>query len=189
MFCPKHPQESLLADQLVDGLEAYNCPICNGYWIPSEDYQAWQATQVNPCLGIDSLTVPIDHDISYQPSRYDNRAGLCPSCGFYLVRGRITLRQVTFFIERCPGCKGIWCDDGEWAILNKLGLSTCVPVLFTDEWQNRVRVAEVDFRERLATAEKLGPEIAQKLFELAKLLEEHPSGDFGVAYLMRRFEK
>ena len=82
----------------------------------------------------------------------------------------------------------MWCDDGEWQVLDKLGLSAYLPVLFTDEWHHHVRLAEAEFRERTATAEKLGPEIAEKLFELAKLLEDHPNGDFGVAYLMRRFD-
>jgi hypothetical protein len=27
------------------------------------------------------------------------------------------------------------------------------------------------------------------LFELAELLEQHPNGDFGVAYLMRRVDQ
>lgn len=189
MFCPKHPQESLLASQLEEGLKAHGCPKCSGSWITAEDYQAWQPIYADPSLTISNLTVPIDRDVDYQPSRYDNRAGLCPSCGFYLVRGRINLQKVAFFIERCPGCKGIWCDDGEWSVLNQLGLSAYVPALFTDEWHNHVRMAEAKFRERTATAEKLGPEIAEKLFEIAKLLEGHPNGDFGVAYLMRRFEK
>ncbi len=189
MFCPKHPQDSLLVSRLVDGLSAYSCPTCSGAWIPSENYQAWQATQVDPALRVDGVTVPINHDIVYQPSRYDNRAGLCPSCGLYLVRGKINLRQAAFFVERCPGCKGIWCDDGEWEVLNQLGLSAYIPVLFTDAWQSHVRIAETEFRERLATTDKLGPEISEKLFELARLLEEHPNGDFGVAYLMRRFDK
>ena len=189
MFCPKHPQESLLADQLVDNLKTHSCSTCRGSWVASEDYQVWQVTQVDSALGIDSLTAPISCDLDYQPSRYDNRAGLCPSCGFYLVRGRITLQKAAFFIERCPSCKGMWLDEGEWSILEKLGLSAYLPVLFTDEWQSYVRSAEADFRERTATAEKLGPDIAEKLFELAKLLEDHPNGDFGVAYLMRRFEQ
>ena len=189
MFCPKHPQESLLIGELVDGLKASNCPTCNGSWIASEDYQSWQTTQTDPSLSIDDLMVPINQDIDYQPSRYDNRAGLCPNCGFYLVRGRINLRKVAFFLERCPACKGVWCDSGEWDVLSELGLSAYIPVLFTDEWQSRVRVAESELREQVATAEKLGPEIAERLFELATLLENHPNGDFGVAYLMRRFEK
>ena len=189
MLCPKHPQESLLVSQLDEGLKGHSCPTCHGSWITPEDYQTWQTTQADLALDINNLIVPIDRDLEYQPSRYDTRAGLCPNCGFYLVRGRINLQQVAFFLERCPGCKGIWCDEGEWAILNELGLSAYIPVLFTDEWQTRVRIAEAESRERKATAEKLGPEIAEKLFELAKLLEEHPNGDFGVAYLMRRFEQ
>ena len=189
MFCPKHPQESLISGQLVDGLKASSCSICSGSWIMSEDYQTWQSTQTDLSGELDSLTVPINCDVDYQPSRYDTRAGLCPNCGFYLVRARINLKQVAFFVERCPACKGIWCDDGEWDVLKELGLSAYIPVLFTDEWQSRVRATEIELRERTATAEKLGPEIAGKLFELATLLEGHPNGDFGVAYLMRRFEK
>ena len=189
MFCPKHPQESLIAGQLIDGLNASSCPTCSGSWVMSEDYQAWQTTQADLSVQLNSLTVPINRDVDYQPSRYDTRAGLCPSCGFYLVRVRVNLKQVAFFIERCPACKGIWFDDGEWTVLEELGLNAYIPVLFTDEWQSHVRTAEVELRERVATAEKLGPEIAEKLFELAALLEDHPNGDFGVAYLMRRFEK
>lgn len=188
MHCPKHPQDLLLSDQLVSGLAAHRCPTCSGTWITANDYQNWQTPQIDASLTINSLTVPINYDFDYQPSRYDNRAGLCPSCGFYLVRERINLQRCAFFIERCPGCKGMWCDDGEWQVLEDLGLSVYLPVLFTDEWNTHVRLAEAEFRERTATAEKLGPEIAEKLFELAKLLEQHPNGDFGVAYLMRRFD-
>ncbi|MEM6254414.1 MAG: zf-TFIIB domain-containing protein [Cyanobacteria bacterium P01_D01_bin.156] len=188
MHCPKHPQEALQSGELGGELKAYCCHICNGSWVTSEDYQVWQAGNADPKLGIKGLAVPISQSIDYQPSRYDNRAGLCPSCGFYLVRGRINLGQVSFFIERCPGCKGTWLDEGEWEALTTLGLSAYIPFLFTDEWQGHVRAAEAEFREQTATAEKLGPEIAAKLFELAKLLEDHPNGDFGVAYLMRRFE-
>ena len=153
MFCPKHSQESLLAGQLVDGLNSHRCPTCSGSWIAAEDYQVWQSDRAEPSLGIDSLTMPIYQDVSYETSRYDSRAGLCPSCGFYLVRGRVNLPKVSFFIERCPGCKGIWCDDGEWAMLETLGLSAHISLLFTDEWQSRVRAAEAEFRERSATAE------------------------------------
>ena len=188
MLCPKHPQEPLQPGHIVEGLKAHCCPTCRGTWIAAENYQTWQAEVIDPTVTVDALTVPISADIDYQPSRYDSRAGLCPSCGFYLVRERITLQKTAFFIERCPGCKGIWCDDGEWAVLDTLGLSAYVPVLFTDEWHTQVRLAEAEYRERTATAEKLGLEIAEKVFELAELLENHPNGDFGVAYLMRRFE-
>ncbi|MEL6762619.1 MAG: hypothetical protein AAFO87_02960, partial [Cyanobacteria bacterium J06607_6] len=61
--------------------------------------------------------------------------------------------------------------------------------IFNDQWQAQVKALDLTIREKAATIEKLGPEIADKIFELATLLEDHPNGDFGVAYLMRRFEE
>jgi hypothetical protein len=37
--------------------------------------------------------------------------------------------------------------------------------------------------------EKLGPEMAHRIFELGEMLIGHPHGDFAVAYLMRKFNK
>ncbi len=83
-------------------------------------------------------------------------------------------------------CRGIWCDYGEWDILESLGLHTTIEQLFTNEWQTRARSQQFSEQERQATIEKLGSELAQSVFELAEALENHPNGDFGVAYLMRR---
>ncbi|HEY9761828.1 MAG TPA: hypothetical protein V6D07_04845, partial [Trichocoleus sp.] len=80
-------------------------------------------------------------------------------------------------------------DDGEWEILEKLQLVGHLEHIFSGDWQAQVRLLEQGEREKLATIEKLGPEVAYKIFELADLLENHPNGDFGVAYLMRRFEE
>ncbi len=189
MRCAKDLKVDLCDQTLSDNLAAHRCPQCEGTWIPPDTYEAWQAKTADSDLSISDLKLPSEADIDYKPAPYDGRAGLCPQCGFYLVRGRINLRESSFFVERCPGCNGIWCDRGEWPVLEQLNLASYVPLLFTDEWQAHVRVLESEFRERQATADKLGPEIAEKLFELAKLLEAHPNGDFGVAYLMRRFEE
>jgi Zn-finger nucleic acid-binding protein len=83
-------------------------------------------------------------------------------------------------------CRGIWCDYGEWDILEKLGLHTTIEELFSNEWQTRTREQKFSVQERQATIDKLGSELAGRVFELAELLEKHPNGDFGVAYLMRR---
>jgi len=73
--------------------------------------------------------------------------------------------------------------------LERLGLHRTIQVLFTQEWQAKVRHHETLEQERAATIDKLGPDIATQVFALAQLLEDHPNGDFGVAYLMRRFEQ
>jgi hypothetical protein len=70
--------------------------------------------------------------------------------------------------------------------LEHLGLHTTIEQLFTNEWQSRVRERQFFDQERQATIDKLGPELAEQVFELAQELEKHPNGDFGVAYLMRR---
>ncbi|WP_239651701.1 hypothetical protein [Neosynechococcus sphagnicola] len=61
--------------------------------------------------------------------------------------------------------------------------------MFTSEWQVKAREQELAEQERRATLEKLGPELAAQVFALAAALQQHPNGDFGVAYLMRRFEQ
>lgn len=132
---------------------------------------------------------PMSLNVPFQPAASDNRAGLCPECKHYLVRGRINLQSASFFVERCPNCQGIWCDQGEWDMLEKLDLASHIEYIFTPEWQAQVRTLENAEREKQATIEKLGPEVAAQVFALAEVLENHPNGDFGVAYLMRRFDQ
>ncbi|MEL7314301.1 MAG: zf-TFIIB domain-containing protein [Cyanobacteria bacterium J06559_3] len=190
MKCPKEPKARLTDGTLAPDLEAKCCPDCGGAWIPPENYIVWQKQR-----GIDRDqepqvdVLPSEAGVSFAISPLDNRAALCPDCGHYLVRGRVVLRDSMFFVERCPNCKGYWCDRGEWEILQQLKLDTHLENIFSDLWQNQVKELEATERERRATVEKLGEAIASKIFELADLLEKHPNGDFGVAYLMRRFEE
>lgn len=132
--------------------------------------------------------MPKTLDVDYVQSPFDTKAALCPECNCYLARARVGLKT-PFYVERCPNCHGIWCDRGEWDVLEKLGLHTAIEQLFSSEWQARVKEREYAARERQATIDKLGEDLAEKVFELAELLEGHPNGDFGVAYLMRRFDK
>jgi Zn-finger nucleic acid-binding protein len=176
-------------DQLAPGLPVKACGSCGGAWIPPEHYVAWQQQEVNPDAPIQVSILPLTAKVDFSHPALDNRAALCPDCRSYLVRGRINLDQGSFFVERCPTCRGIWVDAGEWEILKQLNLHTHIEYIFSQEWQSQVRELEYEARETRATIEKLGPEIAQRVFELAELLENHPNGDFGVAYLMRRFEQ
>ncbi|NES85587.1 MAG: hypothetical protein F6K10_31580 [Moorea sp. SIO2B7] len=82
-------------------------------------------------------------------------------------------------------CSGIWCDYGEWDILTQLGLHSTIERLFSSEWQIQVREKQQAQKERQALIEKMGMELAEHLFDLAEVLQNHPNGDFGVAYLMR----
>ncbi len=188
--CPKETKVELQAGTLPGGLVAHCCPDCGGAWIRPEHYLDWQDRlkidrEEPPTVAV----LPSHVDLDFSGSPLDNRAALCPDCKHYLVRGRVQLKQKVFFVERCPNCKGYWCDGGEWSALQSLQLDRHLDYIFTDQWQAQVKALDFAMRERAATVEKLGDEIAAKIFELAELLENHPNGDFGVAYLMRRFEE
>lgn len=190
VHCPKESKIRLVDGTLASGLPAKCCPECGGAWIPPENYMDWQNRQgITRDQDPQVRVLPSDVSSSFEPSSLDNRAALCPDCRHYLMRGRITLDQTMFFVERCPNCQGYWCDRGEWEILQQLQLDTHLEYIFSDLWQTSVRELEMAKRERQATIDKLGPEIAHKLFELTDLLETHPNGDFGVAYIMRRFDE
>ena len=188
--CPKELKVELSDGILSGELPAQCCPDCGGAWIRPESYAEWQDKRgVDRDAAPQVSILPTQADIDFQPVSLDNRAALCPDCKSYLVRGRVQLREVIFFVERCPNCRGYWCDRGEWEVLQQLQLDQHLDYIFNDQWQSQVKELDLAAREKAATIDKLGPEIAEKVFELAQLLEAHPEGDFGVAYLMRRFEE
>ncbi len=185
MQCPKDKKITLVDSVLAGDLAVKHCPDCQGTWIPPENYADWKQRHGERQ---EDSRIPSTLDVEYVQSPYDTRAALCPECNCYLSRAKVALRK-PFYVERCLNCGGIWCDRGEWDILEKLGLHTSIEHLFSSEWQMRVREREQHQQERRATIDKLGAELAERVFELAELLENHPNGDFGVAYLMRRFNQ
>lgn len=184
MQCPKDKKVELVDSRLAGDMAVKHCPDCKGTWIPAGEYEVWQSQQSQTRVE----AIPKTLDVDYVQSPFDTKAALCPECRHYLSRAKVGLKT-PFYVERCPNCGGIWCDRGEWDILERLGLHTSIGQLFSSEWQIRVKAREYAAREKEATVEKLGESLAQQVFELAELLENHPNGDFGVAYLMRRFDK
>jgi len=184
VLCPKDRKTELEMGQLAENLEGFHCADCQGTWIPAERYELWQAAQgeVIP----DAQALPEVLEVDFVQSPYDTRAALCPECQHYLSRAKVGL-EPSFYVERCKNCGGIWCDRGEWNILTRLGLSATIDRLFTSSWQEQVRQRELSIQERRALREKVGDEVAETVFDLAAILEQHPNGDFAVAYLMRRF--
>ena len=183
MQCPKCRKVELLEGSLDNKFGVQYCSECKGTWIPAREYEAWQSRQSDNQLP--PPTAPESLNVNFVKSPYDDKAALCPECRRYLSRAKVNL-NTAFYVERCPNCRGIWCDKGEWNILEQLGLHTTIEQLFTNEWQSKVREKQTWEKERQATADKIGPELAEQVFQLGELLAKHPNGDFGVAYLMRR---
>ncbi|MBZ8179785.1 zf-TFIIB domain-containing protein [Oscillatoria salina] len=183
MQCPKCRKVALVDGTLSTNLAAKQCPQCQGSWLSGDEYETWQAKQHQPVVPPDFFSKNLD--VNFTQSPLDAKAALCPECGRYLARAKVSIRN-PFYVERCPQCQGIWCDRGEWDILTKLGIHTTLDRLFSTEWQFQLQKQQSAEKERQTTVEKLGPELAQKVFELGEILQDHPHGDFALAYLMRQ---
>jgi len=162
------------------------CPSCQGHWISGETYADWRIQQ--PAPPPDAVLIDRMLEGICEPDPLDTKAALCPECNAYLARAKVNLKT-PFYVERCPNCKGIWCDRGEWETLERFGLQSLIDRLFASDWQLLTRERDQLSQERRATVDKLGSELAERVFALAEVLEAHPYGDFGVAYLMRRFDR
>lgn len=181
MHCPKCKSE-LVNGILSDMLLTKHCQECSGDWIPGANYRGWR--QPSTDISADAI-VKQSYDIPYTPSSLDDKTVPCPDCGRILSRGKIPLKQ-PFYVEHCLTCGGIWCDRGEWDILEQLNLHQNIPKIFSSAWQAQVRANHLNELERQAVIEKVGVDIAQRVFDLAEILAKHPNGDFAAAYLMRR---
>lgn len=186
MQCPKDKNETLVDGFLSGDLPVKHCVECQGSWISSTDYEPWRSQQRRQMIPPTYVTREVGRD--FIPPETDMKAGLCPECNRYLSRSKVMAKN-PFYVERCPSCGGFWCDRGEWEILEELELHDSLEQIFSGEWQARVRSVLQSEKERDATIDKLGPDVAEMVFQLAEVLEQHPNGDFGVAYLMRRFDK
>ncbi len=183
--CPKDKTASLVETTLHNGPNGLRCSTCEGCWLPRDSYEQWRRQQSSE---LRTALEPKVMDVAFDRPPSDVLAAFCPVCSHYMSRAKVG-RQHSFYVERCSNCEGIWCDRGEWEALRQMGLHASIDVIFTAEWKLRIKELESFERERQATIDKLGDDIASRIFELAELLERHPNGDFGVAYLMRRFDR
>jgi Zn-finger nucleic acid-binding protein len=185
MDCPKCRSE-LANGILSDLLLTKHCPECDGEWIPGRMYQAWRSER--PAILSSHDAIVRNYDFHYSPSPYDAKAANCPECKSIMARGKISLKQ-PFYVEHCLACGGIWCDRGEWDVLERLQLHTNITQIFSGGWQAQARASHMNALERQAVIDKVGVEMAQRVFDLADILIKHPNGDFAAAYLMRRFDR
>jgi len=189
MQSPKDRQATLIEATLAEGLKVYRCPTTAGVWIDRADYTTWQdglGTAGEP-PEMAEIVRRLDR-LAADPAPEDGRAALCPVTGRLLIRARVDT-STPFYVERAPEDGGFWLDRGEWDILSQLGLHARIDLLFSSEWQAKLRDRQQAERQKQATADKLGDDLARQVFELADALRAHPNGDFGVAYLMQQFDR
>lgn len=186
LSCPKHQEFNLEKSMLAGEIPTHCCPHCHGHWINSQDYEDWQTQKGRQLLSLDQVLDNID--LEMEISVDDKKAGFCPECQCYLTRAKVPI-TTPFFVESCASCNGIWLDHGEWEILRQLGLELEIKKLFLRGWQATLRDKQKAKNEQAVIIQKLGPELAEKLFEIANLLETYDDEEVGIAYLINRINQ
>jgi hypothetical protein len=187
MQSPKDSSVTLIEETLAEGLTVYRCPSTGGFWLERSRYEDWLTGAAHSTPSILEIVHRLG-TVAANPASEDSRAALCPATGRFLIRARVDTRP-PFYVERSPEGGNFWIDQGEWEVLNQLGLATQLDVLFSPEWQAKLRDFQQIERQKQATIDKLGEDLARQVFELADALRAHPQGDFGVAYLMQQFDR
>ena len=183
MHCPKCKAD-LVNGLLSDMLLTKHCRECQGEWISGRNYQTWKAEHAE--LPQQPNILAQNYHLPYAPSALDAKTAICPECRCIMARGKVALKE-PFYLEHCLTCGGIWCDRGEWAVLEQLQLDRNIGQIFSGVWQAQVRANHANQLERQAVIDKIGIELAQQVFDFADLLAQHPHGDFAAAYIMRKY--
>ncbi|MDY6785203.1 MAG: zf-TFIIB domain-containing protein [Cyanobacteriota bacterium] len=183
MKCPKCITVELVDGVLGGNLAVKDCAKCEGTWIPAQTYQQWQTQNLSS--NSPELLNPHPSGKRFNPSPLDAKAALCPQCRRYLSRAKVKI-ETPFFVERCQQCEGIWCDRGEWDILTELGLSANIQQLFDQSWQTQVQQQKSLSNERQGLIDKMGPQLAEEIFQMVENLSNHPHANFALAYLTRK---
>lgn len=140
MNCPRCHSAALSVQELEPHLPAWSCPQCRGHWIKGSDYWTWLQGH-GPSLP----EKPFSEDAA--PLMPEAASALrCPDCGHILGRYAVG-HEISFRLDHCAHCGGVWFDGGEWETLKARNLHDDVHAVFSDVWQARVR-REAQARER-----------------------------------------
>ena len=82
-------------------------------------------------------------------------------------------RGLSFYLDHCGSCNGVWFDRNEWEALKQRNLHDEVHLVFSNAWQNQLRQEEA--RDILDTiySEKF-QEDYEKIKEIKAWLDDHP---------------
>ena len=134
MTCPVCKNTPLKSTALEQQLKASNCSSCQGQWIGATDYWQWLERQgeTRPEKEPDSIPLEVaDHQ----------KAKLCPECRRIMLRYKVG-HGLTFTLDQCSSCNGIWFDANEWEALRQRNLHDEVHLVFSAPWQAQVRREE-----------------------------------------------
>jgi Zn-finger nucleic acid-binding protein len=177
MNCPVCKDVGLQPRDLGERLPGHGCGRCGGTFIRSTDYQEWlrrHGANLPERPPTASLPVPAD----------THQVKVCPACGHLMGRHHVG-HEISFAIDHCDACQGIWLDRSEWEILVARGLHDDLHLMFSQAWQRAVRDLERRHHAEAGLRKRFGQDLAE-LERIRRWIEAHPQRSAILAFLNDR---
>lgn len=177
MKCPDCAKGELKASQLENQLPAHTCEACGGYWIADESYRAWRAQRSeSPKVPPEACPPP-----AQSGAEQGDQALLCPDCGLIMLKWRVG-HGLSFMIDRCSHCGGIWLGSREWQALKGQHLHEEIDRVFSTAWQAADRRASMRTKLRDVYKERFGRDY-QKVEDFRRWVHQQPCASQILSYL------
>jgi Zn-finger nucleic acid-binding protein len=182
MKCPVCKTIALLPSSLESNLTCRHCDQCRGNWVQSFEYWKWREQHKGslPENNPDHSAQPAN---SPDPHTGALRAKLCPECNGILIRYRVG-HGVSFSIDQCGNCGGVWFDKDEWESLKSRNLHDDVYTIFTAPWQKQVHSQDSLHAQEEIYRKKFGEEGFEEIKRMKEWIDEHPRKQEIIAFLM-----
>lgn len=176
MNCPVCKYESLEMQEIEPNLFAEVCSKCHGKWISSENYQKWLELR-----GAILPELPASESAEMTIPEFE-LARLCPKDRRILIKYKVG-RNLSFSIDRCGNCGGVWLDDTEWALLKERNLHDELNKFFTDHWQDEVQREETRKTLEQIYKEKFGEVDYTKIKDFKVWMNDHEKSGEIMAFI------
>lgn len=162
MKCPICHSHSLTEVSLDTGLLARQCRQCFGHWISSQSYWEWldhrehqikehSRGQLEGQTGGQTTHQPpisINEGGNLLPVADNTTANFCLDCDRLMTKAKVG-RGLSFYLDRCSHCHGVWLDQNEWENLRQLELHHQIHYMFSSAWQFSVRKEGAIYQRRV----------------------------------------
>lgn len=175
MYCPKCKNVSLQPTKLEADLSAAGCSNCGGALVSLLYYRDWA----------EGHGQPLEHPEGKLQEAEDTKTALtCPKCGKLMTKFHID-GATENRLDLCGSCDEAWLDKGEWALLKALELANKMPLVFTDEWQRRVRQQSMEASRQERLSALVGEETSQAVEAFRQQIKDHPHKQEILVYLAK----
>jgi len=171
MQCPKCQNQPLRATKLEQGLSAMGCSQCDGAFVTLLYYRDW--VERNP--SIDDSDKPSIQNVAELQEVDDSQSALsCPKCSRLMSKYKIS-GESNNRIDLCSSCDEVWLDGGEWELLKALELSKKMPLVFTEQWQRKLRKQATQEAREQRLLKFISQQDLDEVKKFKEWLSEHPN--------------